>query len=100
MSRIGDQRLRIEARLVAVRDDHRASYLFDTKAAADALRLSPNKFGTWWQRTDAKLFELAVYQPAAFAAEFFSIAARAALERDRRMERAQLDQTLHRGGPP
>jgi hypothetical protein len=68
----------VERSLAAVTEDRRASYLFDTKAASEAVRCVPNKFGDWWSRTEWKLTELAKRDPAAVAAHFAMILARAA----------------------
>lgn len=69
---------RVRVVLDAVTEDRRASYLFDTKAASEAVGCVPNKFGDWWSRTERKLVALAATDPASTAAHFAMILARAA----------------------
>lgn len=69
---------RVRAVLDAVTEDRRASYLFDTKAASEAVGCVPNKFGDWWSRTERKLIALAAADPAGTAAHFAMILSRAA----------------------
>lgn len=76
--------LPIERAISSITDDRRASYLFDTKTAADAVGCHPNKFNDWWQRTKSKLIELYLREPGALAAEFAALIARAEAERQRR----------------
>ena len=62
----------------AVTAARRAHYLWETPVAAAALDVSPNKFGDWWSRTERKLVALATQDPAATAAHFAMILAKAA----------------------
>lgn len=77
----------IEQLASSITDDRRATYLFDTKAASDAVGCHPNKFNDWWQRTNSKLLELYISQPGQLAAEIAALFARAEAERSRREER-------------
>lgn len=74
----------IEARVASITEDRRASYLFNTKAAAEAVGCHPNKFNDWWRRTVDKLIELYIAQPGQLAAELASLIALAEAERQRR----------------
>lgn len=86
MSRFDATALRIDARVSSVREDHRTrtDYLFETKRAAAALQITPNKFGDWQRRTWDKLEELYIDQPGETAAELMALIARAEAERQRR----------------
>jgi hypothetical protein len=66
---------RIEAQLASIREDRRADYLFDTKAASAAVGCHPNKFHDWWYRTRDKLIALAESQPGETAAELAALIA-------------------------
>lgn len=74
----------IERAIASITEDRRASYLFNTKTAADAVGVVPNKFNDWWQRTRAKLIELHIAQPGETAAELAVLIAQAEAERQRR----------------
>lgn len=74
---------RIEQAVRSVTEDRRASYLFDTSIASEAVGCHPNKFNDWWQRTRRKLIELHLADPGALAAEFMSLIATAEVERTR-----------------
>jgi hypothetical protein len=65
----------IEQKIRSITEDRRADYLFDTKIAAEATGMVPNKFGTWWRRNRDKLIDLYQAQPAQVAAEFLAIIA-------------------------
>lgn len=67
----------IQRRIASITEDRRADYLFDTKAAAAALGVHPNKFSDWWFRTRGKLIELYQAQPGQTAAELAVILAEA-----------------------
>jgi len=84
LSAITEDRRHVDAarRIDAAR---RADWLFDTKAAADAVGCHPRKFGDWWHRTQAKLIELYIAQPGQLAAEVAAIFARAEAERQKRL---------------
>lgn len=74
---------RIEAALDAITEDRRANYLFNTKAAADAVGCHPNKFSDWWMRTQDKLIRLYQAQPGELAAELAAMIALAEARRQR-----------------
>ena len=67
----------IERQIASITEDRRASYLFNTKTAADAVGCHPNKFNDWWQRTRGKLVDLCLLQPGQTAAEMLGIIAQA-----------------------
>lgn len=71
----------IERVIASITEDRRASYLFETKTAAAAVGLVPNKFGDWWTRTRRKLIELYKAQPGELAAELAALIAIAEAER-------------------
>ncbi len=77
----------IQRRVAAITEDRRASYLFDTKTASDAVGCHPNKFNDWWQRTQQKLIELYIAQPGELAAEMAGLIALAEAERQQRLKR-------------
>lgn len=66
--------------LDAVTEDRRASYLWDTRTASEAVGCVPNKFGDWWSRTERKLTALAAADPAATAAMLALVLAKAAIK--------------------
>lgn len=68
----------IERRIASITEDRRASYLWDTKVAAEALNIQPNRFGEWWLRTRGKLIDLFMAQPGETAAELAALIATAA----------------------
>ena len=74
----------IEQVVRSVTDDRRASYLFDTRAASEAVGCHPNKFNDWWIRTQRKLIALHLSQPGHLAAELMALIALAEDERQRR----------------
>lgn len=76
----------IERLVASITEDRRASYLFPTKTAAEAVGMEPNKFGEWWYRTRRKLIALSQVHPGELAAEFAAIFALAESERQRRTE--------------
>lgn len=74
----------IERTIASIREDRRADYLFDTKAASDAVGCHPNKFSDWWYRTRGKLLDLYASQPGEVAAEMLAIIAQGEVERQKR----------------
>ncbi len=74
----------IEKKIVSITEDRRASYLFVTATAADAVGCHPNKFNDWWQRTKGKLIDLYIAQPGELAAELAAMIALAEAERQSR----------------
>ena len=74
----------IERVIASITEDRRASYLFETKVASDAVGVVPNKFNDWWRRTHGKLIELYIVQPGQLAAELAALIALAEAERQRR----------------
>jgi hypothetical protein len=76
----------VERAIASITEDRRASYLFSTKTAADAVGCHPNKFNDWWQRTRSKLIDLYVAQPGELAAELAALIAMAEAERQRRRQ--------------
>lgn len=77
---------RIEQAVRSVTEDRRASYLFDTKTAAEAVGCHPRKFNDWWQRSRSKLIDLYIAQPGELAAELAALIAMAEVERQRRQK--------------
>jgi hypothetical protein len=77
----------IERAIALITEDRRATYLFNTKAAAEAVGCHPNKFNDWWQRTQQKLIELYIAQPGELAAEMAGLIALAEAERQQRLKR-------------
>lgn len=75
----------IERHVASITEDRRASYLFSTKIASEAVGCVPNKFEDWWRRTQHKLIALALVNPGQLAAEMASIFALAEVERQRRL---------------
>lgn len=74
----------IEHSIRSITEDQRAGYLFQTKLAAQATGMVPNKFGDWWRRTQGKLIDLGQVQPAELATELAMILAIVERERQRR----------------
>jgi len=80
----------IERTLAQITEDRRATYLFHTKTAADAVGCHPNKFNDWWQRSRSKLIELYKAQPGEFAAELAAMIAQGEAERQRERTNAPM----------
>lgn len=74
----------IDQKIASITEDRRASYLFTTKIASDAVGCHPNKFNDWWSRTRGKLVDLYIAQPGELAAELAALIASAEQERQRR----------------
>lgn len=74
----------IEQAVRSVMEDRRASYLFDTRTASEAVGCVPNKFGDWWRRNQQKLIALAVACPGALSVEVALIFAEAEAIRQKR----------------
>lgn len=74
----------IQRALAAITEDRRTPYLFNTKAASDAVGCVPNKFGDWWARTRGKLIDLYIAQPGELAVEFAALIAEAESHRQSR----------------
>lgn len=68
---------RVDSYIDAATDGQRANHPFDTKRAAEALEVHPNRVGDWADRTEKKLTALARQQPAAVAAFCLRVMARA-----------------------
>lgn len=68
----------------SITEDRRASYIFDTKRASEAVGCVPNKFGDWWTRTRSKLIALHLAQPGQLAAELAAMIAMAEAQRQRK----------------
>ena len=77
----------IQRKVAAITEDRRASYLFNTKTASDAVGCHPNKFNDWWSRSKSKLIELYIAQPGETAAELAALIALAEAERQHRLHR-------------
>jgi hypothetical protein len=80
----------ISVRLAAITEDRRASYLFDTKTAAEAVGCVPTKFNDWWQRSRRKLIDLYLAQPGELAAELATLIAEAEMLRQQQTEKLRL----------
>jgi hypothetical protein len=74
----------IERAIASIKEDRRADYLWDTRVAAAALDIHPNRFHDWWYRTREKLVALCVADPGNTAAEMLAIIAAAEAERQRK----------------
>lgn len=72
----------VERVIASITEDRRTDYLWDTKSAAKATGMVPNKFGNWWRPNREKLIELARRYPAETAAELAVILATAAATRE------------------
>ena len=83
----------IERAIASITEDRRASYLFDTKAAAEAVGCHPNKFADWWTHTHHKLLSLYLAQPGELAAELAALIALAEAVRQRQARTGHA--TLH-----
>lgn len=79
----------------SITEDRRASYLFSTKTASEAVGCHPRKFNDWWARTRAKLIELQIAQPGELLGEIAGMAASAEAERRRRAASPQPSPHLH-----
>ncbi|MBC8106244.1 MAG: hypothetical protein H7Z14_06610 [Anaerolineae bacterium] len=86
----------IEQKVRSITEDRRADWLFDTKAASDAVGCHPRKFGDWWRRTSEKLIELYQVEPGHLAAELAALIAMAEAERQRRAAARPPPQTRNR----
>jgi hypothetical protein len=75
---------RTERHIRSITEDRKASYLFDTKRASEAVGCVPNKFNDWWSMTQHKLIALALVNPGELAAEMASIFALAEVQRQSR----------------
>lgn len=63
----------IDGALASIREDRRSDYLWNTRTAAEAVGVHPNKFHAWWYRTRGKLEALAEADPGNTAAELLAV---------------------------